>query len=393
MSFPLYMNDVFGYQTGLVLVTVVGFLFGFVLERSGFGRATVLSAQFYFTDMRVLKVMFTAIATAALGLVILGGFGVVNLSQLTVPPTHLWPVVVGGLLLGMGFVTSGYCPGTSAVASASGNVDGIVTLVGIVVGSLVFGWAYPLLEGFYNGSPMHQILLTETLGIPHAVLGAVVLVMAIGAFLGAEKLEQVMARRNDSKPPPGIPALRNRIFFGLGVAAVVGLTSMMFEPHQATAEPTKKFSTIEPAQLAQELISEPQNLTVIDLRSPEACAKKTIPGAMCLPAEGVDGKFFAGLKADRTLVGFAEGSDLGPMAAPLAYYRGEVAVLDGGFTGFTRAILEPPQPPENPTAATLEQYNLLVALNAHFTGVKVEHKPIEIKAVKVERTIKKGGGC
>ena len=41
-----------------------GFGFGFVLERSGFGRASVLAAQFYFTDMRVLKVMFSSIVTA-----------------------------------------------------------------------------------------------------------------------------------------------------------------------------------------------------------------------------------------------------------------------------------------------------------------------------------------
>jgi len=263
----------------------------------------------------------------------------------------------------------------------------------MVLGSLAFGWAYPLVEGYYNGSPMHQVLLTDTLGIPHAVLGAAVLVMALAAFLGAEKLEQVMARRDGKQPPPAVPAIRNRVFFALGVVAVIGLTSLMFEPERATAEPTKTFTRIEPIELAHDLIAEPQSLTVIDLRSAEACAAKTIPGAMCLPAEGVAGAFFAGLAADRTLVGFADGDDLGAMAAPLAHYRGPVAVLSGGFAAFTEAILNPPQPPESPTAATLDEYNLRVALHAHFTGVKVEHKPIEIKAVKVERTIKKGGGC
>ncbi len=38
-----------------------------MLERGGFGSARILAAQFYFSNMRVLKVMFTAIVTAMLG--------------------------------------------------------------------------------------------------------------------------------------------------------------------------------------------------------------------------------------------------------------------------------------------------------------------------------------
>ena len=45
----------------------LGIAFGFVLERSGFGRAQKLVAQFYLTDMAVFRVMFTAVVTAAVG--------------------------------------------------------------------------------------------------------------------------------------------------------------------------------------------------------------------------------------------------------------------------------------------------------------------------------------
>ena len=41
MMFPLYPLDAFGYEGSLVLGTLIGFGFGFVLERSGFGRAPV----------------------------------------------------------------------------------------------------------------------------------------------------------------------------------------------------------------------------------------------------------------------------------------------------------------------------------------------------------------
>ena len=54
-------------ELGLVVAVLIGFGFGFVLERAGFGRANKLAGQFYGTDMTVLKVMFSAIVTAMLG--------------------------------------------------------------------------------------------------------------------------------------------------------------------------------------------------------------------------------------------------------------------------------------------------------------------------------------
>ncbi len=54
-------------------------------------------------------------------------------------------VLIVGLLLGAGFIISGYCPGTSAVAAASGNLDGAFTFLGVMAGSALYAEAYPLL--------------------------------------------------------------------------------------------------------------------------------------------------------------------------------------------------------------------------------------------------------
>ncbi len=54
----------FEHAAGTALTVAIGFFFGLVLERAGFGNARNLAAQFYLYDMRVLKVMFTAIVTA-----------------------------------------------------------------------------------------------------------------------------------------------------------------------------------------------------------------------------------------------------------------------------------------------------------------------------------------
>ena len=56
----------FSHATASLVAALIGFCFGFVLERGGFGNARNLAAQFYLYNMRVLKVMFTAIITAML---------------------------------------------------------------------------------------------------------------------------------------------------------------------------------------------------------------------------------------------------------------------------------------------------------------------------------------
>ena len=56
----------------------------------------------------MLKVMFTAIALAAAGIGVLALLGVMDLSQIAVQPTYLWPQIVGGLVLGAGFALGGY---------------------------------------------------------------------------------------------------------------------------------------------------------------------------------------------------------------------------------------------------------------------------------------------
>jgi len=116
--FPL----VFSSDEVMLLTAIgLGFLFGFSLERGGFGNARKLAAQFYLYDMTVFKVMFTAILVAMVGLYTLQGLGLMDLSRLWINETFVWAQLVGGFLLGVGFIMSGLCPGTSVVSAASGR--------------------------------------------------------------------------------------------------------------------------------------------------------------------------------------------------------------------------------------------------------------------------------
>jgi len=104
MSWPLGLEGAGGLVAGLLL----GVAFGFILERGGLGDPKKLTGLFYLQDFTMLKVMFTAIALAAAGIGVLALLGVMDLSQIAVQPTYLWPQIVGGLVLGAGFALGGY---------------------------------------------------------------------------------------------------------------------------------------------------------------------------------------------------------------------------------------------------------------------------------------------
>jgi len=196
MNAPFYKFGSFGDEASLVLAFAIGLGFGFFLERAGFGSARKLAGQLYFTDLAVFKVMFTAIVTAMLGLFYLSWMGVLDLSLVYLSPTRMAPQVVGGLLLGVGFVVGGYCPGTSVVAISTGRIDAIVYGFGILAGIFAFGQAYPVIEGFFYATDMGAVTLPAFFGIPYGVLVLAGVVMALGGFWGCEISDRRMAGKS-----------------------------------------------------------------------------------------------------------------------------------------------------------------------------------------------------
>jgi uncharacterized protein len=186
-----------GTWLAYTFAVLVGFGFGFVLEGAGFGSAKKLTGQFYLRDMTVLKVMFTAIVTAMLGLTVLRAVGVLDFDSVYVNPTHLGPQVVGGLIFGAGFVIGGYCPGTAVVGAATGKLDALTFLVGIGAGVLAYATTYPRIEAFAKSGSGERQLLTDWLHLPYAVVAILVTLMALGMFAGAEWIEKWMAKKGE----------------------------------------------------------------------------------------------------------------------------------------------------------------------------------------------------
>ena len=187
---PFYKYGFFGDEMSLILAFVLGTGFGFFLERAGFGSARKLAAQFYLYDMSVFKVMFTAIVTAMLGVTYLAWLGWLDLSLVYLVPTHLVPQIVGGLVLGVGFVVGGYCPGTSVASLATGRIDGFVYAFGIGAGTLVYAEVFPWIKGFVNSNDMGQVTLPEVFDLPWGLVVFAVVLIAVAGFSAATLVER-----------------------------------------------------------------------------------------------------------------------------------------------------------------------------------------------------------
>ena len=150
--FPLNLVQSFGPVVAYLIFGVIGFFFGYVLEIAGFGNSKILAAQFYFKDLTVLKVMFTAIIVAMTGIFLTAAVGLLDYNLVYVNPTYLWPGIVGGLVMGVGFIIGGFCPGTSLVGAATGKLDALLFALGVLFGIFVFGESVENFNDFFYSS-------------------------------------------------------------------------------------------------------------------------------------------------------------------------------------------------------------------------------------------------
>ena len=179
----------FSIPVFILVSLVLGFFFGFFLERAGFSSALKLTGQFYFRDFSVLKVMFTAIIVAMVGIGYFAMLGWLDMSQVFVPPAFIWPQLIGGLLLGAGFIVGGYCPGTSLVAAAIGKLDALFFIAGIFIGIFLFGVTEPGFERFNSSGSLGPLTLPMWLNVNTGIVVLGVVLVAVGAFWASEMSE------------------------------------------------------------------------------------------------------------------------------------------------------------------------------------------------------------
>ena len=204
MQFPLPAFMAVSAQNPWTYVVfgLIGFAFGFTLEMSGFGDSRKLAAQFYFKELTVLKVMFTAIVTAMVLLFGAVGLGLLDFNLVWVNPTYLASGILGGVIMGVGFIVGGFCPTTSLASASTGKIDGMLFMFGGFLGAFLFGETEQYFDHWYNNAGyLGRVTLDQVLHLPIGVVVLLVVFMALFMFWGSEQLERIIGKKDMSKEP------------------------------------------------------------------------------------------------------------------------------------------------------------------------------------------------
>jgi hypothetical protein len=270
--FPLsaFLQPLSQHPWTYLVFALIGIAFGFVLEMAGFGNSKKLAAQFYFKELTVLKVFFGAIVTGMVLLSLSSAIGILNFNLVYVPETYLWSGLLGGTIMGVGFIIGGFCPGTSVVSAATLKLDGIFFLLGALFGVFAFGETEKYFDGFFNSGYYGRLTLPDVFHLPTGVVVLLVVFMALFMFWGAEKLEHIFGKRDLSKEP------RIR-YAGAGALVVVALVVILIgQPttadkwaqiaKQKEATLANREVQIHPGELLASMANDKLNMVLLDVR-------------------------------------------------------------------------------------------------------------------------------
>jgi len=290
-TFPLPLADLLGHYGSYWVYLLIGVLFGATLEMAGFGNSRKLAAQFYFKDLTVFKVMFTAIVVACALVFLSSAVGLLDYNLVWVPPTYLWPGIVGGLIMGVGFIVGGFCPGTSLVAMATGKIDGVFFVMGVLAGIFLFGETVSSFAVFFESSYMGRFTLPELFGVSYGVVVLAVILMALIMFWGGEKLEAAMGGPTAQRAPRWAPLGATALIALAVVGLVIGQPDnsdrwQMIEDEQEVLLDERAVQ-IEPAELLGLIYDSRIKAVLLDVRDERYYNQFHIHGARHLPADQV----------------------------------------------------------------------------------------------------------
>lgn len=391
--------DLLSNELNILSGLLVGIAFGYVLEQAGFSSSRRLAGLFYGYDFTVLRVFFTAAITAMAGVLLLGSAGLLDLDFIYVNPTFLAPAIVGGAIMGLGFILGGYCPGTSVCAAAIGKKDAIVFVLGGFLGVLLYGEVYPGIAAFVNGGGRGPIKVYDSLGVSRGGFALFLIVAAVGAFAVTSWIEKKVSSEAPSRAfPVGGHRAAAASVLALGVVLFfmpdrkVRLLALVADPQYQSSHPVRYMT---PDELAFRMLDTDPRLVVVDVRTEEARKELALPRSVSVPLDGLFGKEWAPLLGRRhaTRVFVDEDGSRAVQAALLAERLGydDARALQGGMAGFRATILdfEQAHPPADAAEADAARFRseARVLLARQIAEAKSQAPPPKKIVKKVQ------GGC
>ena len=343
-------------QWDLFFAFFIGVAFGYVLEAAGFSSSRRLAGVFYGYDFTVLRVFFTAGVTAMVGVFIMNYLGWIDMSLVWVNPTFLGPAIVGGVIMGFGFIFGGYCPGTSVTAAVIGKVDAMVFLLGIFLGILIYGELFPLFETFTVSGNLGALYIFDLLGITPGWFAFLLIAMALAAFGVTAMIEERV------NPETGLADTKGTSYFvPVTIVLLVGVV-LIFTPFQRITgvnelsksklekEILEANHYVHPDEVAFKILNDYHPAILVDVRPYADAAEFTLPGSVNIPIEHLHLKQWRKtLKPDgKKVILYSNGTALAEKAWIIARRLGysNVYVMEGGLNGLFQ-LLENNSAPNN----------------------------------------------
>lgn len=392
---PYILSNEFSLLAALLL----GIGFGFVLEQAGFSSTKKLVGLFYGRDFTVLRVFFTAGITAMIGILLLSHYELLDIRVLYINPTFLKSAIVGGLVMGAGFIIGGFCPGTSVCAAAIGKVDAMAFIFGSILGIFVFMESYPTFKDLYFSNNMGPLKINEFFGMSPLAFAFIMTFVALAAFYFTWRIENKVNSRENKLAP-----YKKRNYILAMTLPVIVLLLIMILPSKSEiisnkitkAKEQKKctFKEISADKLAYELTNNYYLINIIDVRSEEEFKKYHLPLAINIPFDEMTERewkpiFKQNIKKN---IFYADSDTLVRMSCLKAKFVGKSQnfILNVSTTEFNKQFFELEEP--SPQAKKQEQEEYAFRLTAS-KKMKELVKSLENmnKPVKREVVVATGG--
>ncbi len=406
--FPLALTELVGTFGAFLVYLLIGFGFGYALEVGGFGNSKKLAAQFYFKEMTVLKVMFTAIIVAMVLIFAASAVGLLDYNLVWVNPTYLWPGIVGGLIMGVGFIVGGFCPGTSLVAFATAKIDGLFFALGVLFGIFVFGETVQNFDIFFNSSYMGRFTLPELFGVSTGWVVLGVVLMALFMFWGSEQLEKIFGGMD----PKQAPKAR---YYGAGALVILAVVVLLIgqptnndrwqsiSPEMQTKLDNREVQ-IHPGELLDTLHDTTINTILLDARSEADYNLFHLADAQLVDQDNLP-DLVSNLHLEPANTLFVVMSNDEAAATELWKYLvaesvPNVYILEGGVNNWIATFAEEEtriHATAVPQGEDELQYEFAAALGAAFPAATPHPEEFELEYIpKIEMEMKRaptGGGC
>lgn len=392
--------EILSNEFSFVIAFLVGIGFGFALEQAGFSSSRKLVGLFYGYDFTVLKVFFTAGVTALVGVILLSHMGLLDLGRVYVNPMFLHSALIGGAIMGVGFILGGFCPGTSICSAAVGRLDAMTFIIGGAIGIFIFMEGYPLFDGIYRAGAMGVLRVDQALGLSPEVFAILLAAVAITAFFFTSKLEDKISGREVILTDETKKKYRMLAITPLALLLLITFTPDADERLQNRVEARMSnadYVSIESMQVDEltfELVNHAQKYHIIDVRDTARYGKNSIPTAINIPLEELSDRAWKQLFTQpyKRLVFIGDQPDEVRRAAILAQELGDEdpIVFEPAVARFQQVVFEASLP-EKPDKIQRDRYDFYIRAAKQLRKLEERLKRMQAPVQKQEVVVK--GGC